>query len=454
MKTLHLPFCFYPDPVGGTEIYVESLAICLRRLDVEAEIAAPAPDQRSYRYNELTVHRFATGIPSLADLYGLGDPVAAQSFAKVLESCAPDVVHLHSWTAGVSLRLLRTIKAAGIPVVFTYHTPAVSCGRGTLLRWGRDQCDGDLESAPCAACMLHGKGLSRALSVAVAGLPVAVGDLAGKLGLKGRLITAVRASELIQLRKDALKGLLEEADAIVAVCNWVYDLILRNGVDKSKLTISRHALRNSAELNHSTEPRRAGEDIRIAFLGRVAREKGIDILLKAMRRISSRRLKLDIFGIASDSEAEFLKQTVAGAGDQRIRLLPPFPNGNVISELRAYDCLAVPSQCLETGPLVVLEAFAAGIPIIGSNLGGIAELVKNEKNGLLVEPASIEAWVTAFNRLLTEPELLPRLRLGIPKGRTMEQVAAEMLTVYRRLAPSAVCRKSLAGWQGLRPQWI
>ena len=42
MKTLHLPFCFYPDPVGGTEIYVEALAVCLRKLDVEAEIAVPA----------------------------------------------------------------------------------------------------------------------------------------------------------------------------------------------------------------------------------------------------------------------------------------------------------------------------------------------------------------------------------------------------------------------------
>ena len=86
----------------------------------------------------------------------------------------------------------------------------------------------------------------------------------------------------------------------------------------------------------------------------------------------------------------------------------------------------------------MLEAFAAGIPIVGSNLGGIAELVEDEKNGLLVEPASIEAWVTAFNRLLTEPGLLSRLRLGIPKVRTMDQVAVEMLALYRRLAPSVL----------------
>lgn len=438
MKTLHLPFCFYPDPVGGTEIYVESLAISLRRLGIEAEIAIPATDQRSYRHNQLRVHRFATGSPDLADLYGLGDRVAALSFARVLESCSPDVVHLHSWTTAVSLRLLRTVKALGIPVVFTYHTPTVSCVRGTLLRWGSEQCDGDLKSAPCAACMLHGKGLSRALSIAVASLPVAVGNRVGQIGVNGKLITAMRASELIQLHKDALRGLLEEADAIVAVCKWAYDWILRSGADESRLTISPQALPNSVDLQRPIKTRPADEDIRVVFVGRLAREKGIGILLEAMRRISSRRLKLDIFGVEVSSEGESIRRRVLDANDQRIRLLAPFPNANAASKLRPYDCLAVPSQCLETGPLVVLEAFAAGVPIVGSNLGGIAELVEHEKNGLLVEHASIEAWVEAFNRLLTEPGLLPRLRLGTPKVRTMGEVANEMLGVYTRLVPSAL----------------
>src|SRR6202041_488051 len=148
-------------------------------------------------------------------------------------------------------------------------------------------------------------------------------------------------------------------------------------------------------LNHAGKPRSAGDDIRVAFVGRLAREKGIDILLEAMRRIGSRQLKLDIFGIAANREGESLKQKVLDADDRRIRLLPPFANANAITELRAYDCLAVPSQWLETGPLVVLEAFAAGVPIVGSNLGGIAELVEHGKNGWLVEPASIEAWVAA-----------------------------------------------------------
>jgi glycosyltransferase involved in cell wall biosynthesis len=82
---------------------------------------------------------------------------------------------------------------------------------------------------------------------------------------------------------------------------------------------------------------------------------------------------------------------------------------------------------------VVLEAFAAGIPVLGSDLGGIAELVEHEVDGLLVEPASPEAWGGALRRVLDDPDLLTRLRRGVRPPRRMGQVAEEMLAVYHRL---------------------
>ena len=99
----------------------------------------------------------------------------------------------------------------------------------------------------------------------------------------------------------------------------------------------------------------------------------------------------------------------------------------MLAALAQHDVLAVPSQCLETGPLVVLEAFAAGTPVIGANLGGIAELVTDGVDGLLVEPA---AWATTLQRCATDRDLLPRLRAGIRPPRTMATVADEMLALY------------------------
>ena len=63
-----------------------------------------------------------------------------------------------------------------------------------------------------------------------------------------------------------------------------------------------------------------------------------------------------------------------------------------MATLKNYDALVVPSQVMETSPLMVLEAFAAGISVIGSNLGGIKELVQDGVNGFLVEKPTPEAW--------------------------------------------------------------
>ena len=93
--------------------------------------------------------------------------------------------------------------------------------------------------------------------------------------------------------------------------------------------------------------------------------------------------------------------------------------------------MVVPSQWLETGPLVVLEAFAAGTPVIGSNLGGIAELVTDGVDGLLVDPASSPAaWADSLRRVCSDPDLLVSLRAGIRPPRHSRDTAIEIMPVY------------------------
>jgi glycosyltransferase involved in cell wall biosynthesis len=83
----------------------------------------------------------------------------------------------------------------------------------------------------------------------------------------------------------------------------------------------------------------------------------------------------------------------------------------------------------------VLEAFAAGIPVIGSNLGGVAELIENEVNGILVETDSVEMWKQAMRRFMEDKTLIERLRSGIRAPKGMDAVAEEMLRVYSALVP-------------------
>jgi glycosyltransferase involved in cell wall biosynthesis len=100
-----------------------------------------------------------------------------------------------------------------------------------------------------------------------------------------------------------------------------------------------------------------------------------------------------------------------------------------------YDLIAVPSRCMETGPLVALEAFAAGVPVLGANHGGIAELVRDGVDGILVAPNDPLIWAATINRLANERHVIDRLRTGIAPPRTMDGAADDMAKLYARILP-------------------
>jgi glycosyltransferase involved in cell wall biosynthesis len=454
MKIIHVPFCFYPDPVGGTETYVAALADGQQRCGVEALIVVPGESDAVYEHHGLRVRRFALGpVAALSDLYGAGDALGAAAFARILDDEWPDLVHLHAFTRGVSLRLALEAKRRGIPVVFTYHTPTVSCQRGTLLRWGHEICDGRLDVARCAACALQSRGLPLPASVLLGRAPVELGMFLGDLGLRGGMWTALRTSELVELRHQAVRALLTEVDAIVALCGWSRDLLLRNGVAASRITVSRHGLPDTLCVPQTPQAGRQRSlasvsdqsPLRIAFLGRLDPAKGVDVLIQALRALPSLPVEFDIYGICQAGAENYVAalQRMA-AGDARIAFLPPSPGAQVVELLSGYDLLAAPSRWLETGPLVVLEAFSAGIPVIGSRLGGIAELVTHKLDGLLVEPDAPDAWSAALKRLCEQPALLKRLRSGVRPPRQIDRVVDEMLEIYNLLLTNARASQPLA----------
>jgi glycosyltransferase involved in cell wall biosynthesis len=239
--------------------------------------------------------------------------------------------------------------------------------------------------------------------------------------------------ELTEIRHAHCKELFAESDRIVAVAEWVKELLLHNNVPPEKITLSRQGTAAAA-----AKPASRGEDkaFRIAWLGRFDPTKGLETLVKALRQERELKLRLDLYGITQGASDETYRSKIqaAAAADPRIRLLPPIPAREVPEKLAAYDLLAVPSEWLETGPLVVLEAFAAGVPVLGSKLGGIAELVRDGVNGLLAAPGSVADWRRQLRRLATEPGLLAKLRSGVRPPRTMEEVAQEMERLYASLA--------------------
>jgi glycosyltransferase involved in cell wall biosynthesis len=439
LKVIHIPYCFYPDPIGGAEVYVEALARYLNQEGHQAIIAAPGESDSDYWHQGLHVYRYAISkdVSDPKELYGEGDRLAALSFGQILDKEKPSIVHLHAFTRGVSLRVVREAKIRRIPVVFTYHTPTVSCQRGTLMRWGRKVCDGKLRLHTCSRCTLHGLGMNKPTAFVVGSLPKAVGHYLGKCNLKGGVWTALRMSNLVDTRHEALRALMREVDHVVAVSEWVRDVLLINGVPAEKITLSRQGLCHEVSVFTRKDIRedRAESGLKVVFMGRISREKGLDVLIQAIKSDLNLKVTLDVYGTAQgESGRAYEKQILAQAqGDRRIRFRTPVESKDVVSTLRNYDILTVPSQWMESGPMVVLEAFTAGVPVIGSNLGGIAELVKHEVDGFLVHYNSVQEWLSSLRRLISERDLLMQLRKGVSQPKTAMTVVREMLGIYETI---------------------
>ncbi len=137
VTVLHIVYSYPPDPPGGTEVYVHELCRRLRERGVTSVVVAPGRDDETHLVDGVRVRRFAYGgHAAIEDIYGMGDPRAADAFEKILAEESPDLVHQHALTPACSVEMAERAKTSGRPLVFTYHTPTVSCVRGDLAAMG------------------------------------------------------------------------------------------------------------------------------------------------------------------------------------------------------------------------------------------------------------------------------------------------------------------------------
>lgn len=438
MRVLHVPFTYFPSSCGGTEVYVSALCRELAQLGVENVVAAPDLDSSAYVHDGIPVRRFAVDQRLDVDMLhaGVGDPVAAAGFARILDEVKPDIVHFHARSPTVSCLCLDAAQDRGLRVVYTYHTPTATCRRGTLMRWGETPCDGQLTPLRCAACHLHALELPRLAAWTAALLSPLTQIAACLLPDRARWQLPARALTLTAAWQKQVRHWLTRMDAVIALNQWSCQMLAEMGVSPSRLHTIRHGLAGGS-ISGSSVPARHALPLRLAFLGRLDPTKGLHVILEAMALVPDLPMVLDLFTLVENPPSSYAQDVLNQARlDPRVQVRQPLSPNDVVAELRNYDALLVPSLWLETGPLVVLESFAAGIPVIGSDLGGIAEWVKHETNGLLVPPGDALAWRRSLERFLTEPELRQRLRQGIIQPPQMTGLARTMALLYQQLLPS------------------
>lgn len=437
LRILHVSNSFYPSVKGGTEVFIHQL--------IEAQRHLPQPvDVLWAAHQSLLPTEYPGGCPPIEPQQRLLPPVkpggrlasvgaeAAEipGFKALLHEFRPDVVHLHSFSDACGLSHARAVKAFGARLVVTVHAPGFTCIKGNLIDASGAICDGVMRQRRCTRCRLQNGGLPRPLAAAVAlqsGWPMnpeAPGTIA-------HVFTARQITAAFQASWRRLGGL---ADVIHVLAEWSRAVLLRNGVPEHKL----HLIRTAGPPLLPPRRRRAMEDgvLRLVYWGRCHPVKGLHLVVNAILAMpASAPIHLDFYGPYWDSDyGRDLQARIAD--DPRFRLCGSLPKEQLLPRLQDYDLAVVPSTWLETGPLTVLEAFAAGLPVAGSDLGGIKELLEPVE-GCYRVPLSVSAWVGLLQHLLVDTSALRPLEVKVASFTTLASSLRMLYSTVGSFEPEA-----------------
>ena len=421
-QVVHVTAWYGPEQVGGTEIYLEGLVAGLNARGVTSEVMTPRPgDPRRYRHNGAWVSTFPPG--------------SLPAFEAVLGRVAAPVYHQHSWTPDCGLEHLRIARRLGMRTVTTVHAPGVNCLRGTMMLYGETACDGLITERRCGACWARSRGARWPADQILGLIPHGLVDRAGG---EGGWMTALAATSLAHAKAEQVAEMAELSDRVVAVCEWLRAALALNGVPAEKLMMSRQGVEDGFGRTIPLKEDRGAAPLKLLYLGRWHAFKGIDVVVRAIRLLPTEvSVRLTIHAVASGAEEEAYRAEIEAlcTDEPRIEIGDAVPRDDLDRRMAAFDVLVVPSVWLETGPLVVLEALAAGLYVIGSDLGGVAELVEAPRDGLLPKTGDAPSWAEAIKSAAARRREGP---LASPRRvRTMADAASDMAALYQSFGINA-----------------
>lgn len=299
------------------------------------------------------------------------DPEIEQIFKKELLEFDPDIVHI-GHLSHLSTNIVKIAREYRYPVIFTLHDYWLMCLRGQLITRSLEPCEGPSVKG-CMDCF---------------SLYFRDHDL-------GHSIIRDYLAHMSEIR--------DLVDHYIAPSRFLMDMFVKNGLPREKITYIDYGFDFSMFERFQRKP---SSKIRFGFTGRIIPTKGVHLLLEAFRRLEESDVELHIYGTIDESAKYLLYEH---EGDGRVFFHGEYDYADLPTILASIDVLVVPSIWYENSPLVIHEAFLAGIPVITSNVGGMAELVTNGVNGLLFERGNAEDLTNQMRKLVQDRDLLKQL---------------------------------------------
>ena len=437
MKIFHVLSHFLPNQTAGTEVYVWSLSKQLNKHGAEVTIVIPNYNKsvpESYDYDGLNIHLYAE--PSVVNrqlIMGFKAPEGLKYFTEFIRNEQPDIIHFHELAGsnGITLNHVKEARKVCKKVLMTFHLTTYSCMTGSLLQKGLSNCNGKIDLKKCTECYLSSKKSEKSTVSILTWLSLFLNQLGvNPTKLSSRLATALGSTSLVKKKHQNLIELVKQCDKVIVLTSWYKEILISNGISPDKIALISQGLPVNRTLMKGVKP--YSDKIKFIFVGRISHFKGIHLLIDAFMQLDCTKTELHIYGQTDDPKYE---NDLKGKTNLflNIEWKGKLSQSDVVSTMYNYDALCLCSTITEMSPLVIQEAYAAGIPVIASNVYGNAEQINHGRNGLLYSINDSADLLRQLNRCLYEVDLLPSLVKNIIPPRSFDKVGDEYIDLYKSL---------------------
>jgi glycosyltransferase involved in cell wall biosynthesis len=375
---------------GGTERYCFDVTRLLQQKGHTLIPFSMAHDRNRdseyapYFVDEISFERSTDWRRPLANLKAAGQAVysaqARRNLARLIRHAQPDLAYLHNIHHQISLSILPLLQEQGIPIVWRLHDYSLFCPNSIFYSRG----------SICEAC--------------AGGRYYHIVQRRCRRGSRAASLVAGLGSYV-----DRWLRLADCVDLFVAPSRFLKTKMVQHGLDAERLVVQPNfipadPLDPAPSLSPPERGGPDGEDY-VLFFGRLSAEKGVGTLITAMAQLPGCQLV-----IAGDGpQRPELQELAARVAGKRIRFTGFQPPEILKTTLHRSSLVIVPSEWYENCPYTILEAFAAGKPVVASRMGGIPELVQDGQDGLLFEAGNARQLADCIHSLIADDGQKQRL---------------------------------------------
>lgn len=394
MKICIINNIYPPYDRGGAEQVVVKIVEGLQQAGHRVVIITSTPEQSGvenrdggtiYRVHPFNLyfytdaHRHSLPVRFLWHIFDIFNTSVARQVRDILNTEQPDIVHTHN-LLGLSFLIPAHIRQLGIRHIHTVH---------------------DVQLVEPSAMILKAKERSWRYT----GLPT-------------------------QLYTWLMKQLMGSPEVVISPSQFLLDFYTSRGFfDQSMCTV----LRNPVTFSFSANTKSVQRDsvFRFLYLGQVEAHKGVELLLRAYKELSPDNSELHIVG--AGSQLEHIR-ALAG-GDSSIVVHGKKERAELPELFAKTNMTVVPSLCYENSPTVIFESLHFGVPVLASNIEGIAELIREGENGLTFEAGSVASLKEKMLWCVSHPLDVARMSTKTSEsmiGMSQGEYVVQLETLYQK----------------------